>query len=369
MTWRRWAWLLAFGLLLGLNLVLALAPTSWIESVWLAGAWRAWPAVTARLHALVPVGLTMPLLLVLTLAALAWGLRRPPRWRRAPLALLAWAALLALTFLPAWGAAYRRPTLAATLQLSGSGADRAALLDALERLVAAVEADVPALPLAELVPAGERSAPELDAAVRAAAACVQETVALVSGTTVSVPPRVRHLPEGSMLRSGFAGITLPWLLEPHVDAGLPTASFLAVAGHELVHAAGWAQEADTDALAVLAGLRCDHAWVRYASALHGVQVVSVSLRPLLTADGPDRVRAEAALAALPDAARADRAALTQAVGRWRTAVVSDLVTRVYDGYLRSQGVTEGVADYDAAGALLAAAMTACARQQRPGWCP
>ena len=360
------AFLWSIGLLLVLSSVLLLAPASWVESVWMAGAWPVWPALTARLHALVPIPLTLPLLALVPLALLAWALRKPPRWRRSLLALLGWAALLALAFVPTWGAAYRRAPLAETLGLPAAGADAAALLDALERLVARLQADAPPQALA-----GQVDTTTLASAVAAAARCVQATDAAVSGRSVAVPQRVRPLPAGVLLRSGYAGISLPWLLEPHVDAALPPAAYLAVAAHELTHAAGWAREADTDALSVLAGLGCDHAWVRYASALHGLQVVVVSLRPLLDEQGPGRERLEAALAALPSAARADRAALADAIRSWHDPALARVVTTVYDGYLRSQGVEAGVADYHAAGALLGAAMGVC--RQDPGaaprWCP
>lgn len=354
------------GLLLVLTGVLLLAPASWVESAWMTRAWVVWPALTARLHALVPFALTLPLLALVSVAVLAWALRRRPRWRRSLLALLGWAAVLALTFVPAWGAAYRRTPLSETLGLPAAGADAAALLDALDRLVALLQAEAPSRALA-----GRVDTATLETAVAAAARCVQATDTAVSGRRVAVPPRVRPLPAGALLRSGYAGVSLPWLLEPHVDAGLPPAAYLAVAAHELTHAAGWAREADTDALSVLAGLGCDHAWVRYASALHGLQVVVTSLRPLLDEQSPRRARLEAALAALPSSAQAERAALADAVRQWHDPTLARVVTTVYDGYLRSQGVEAGVADYDAAGALLGAALHVCDQDPRapPRWCP
>ncbi len=364
--WMTRVFLWSSGLLLVLSSLLLVAPAGWVESAWMTGAWPVWPALTARLHTLVPVPLTLPLLALVTLGLLGWALRRRPRWRRSLLTLLAWAALLALAFVPAWGAAYRRAPLAETLGLPSAGADTAMLLDALERLVARVQADAPPQALAAL-----DDVTGLEAAVAAAGRCVQATDAAVSGRSLAVPQRVRALPAGALLRSGYAGISLPWLLEPHVDAALPPAAYLSVATHELTHAAGWAREADTDALSLLAGLGCDHAWVRYASALHGVQVVVVSLRPLLDEQGPERARLEASMAALPSAAQADRAALAHAVRRWHDPTLARVVTTVYDGYLRSQGVAAGVADYDAAGALLGAALAVC--EQDPGaaprWCP
>ncbi len=359
---RTLLWLLAL-LLLALNALLLLAPPAWLERVWFASVWPLWPASTALLQALVPWPITVPVLLLLSLGLVVWAAWRPPRGRRVVLTILVWTTLLAATFVPTWGAAYRRVPLATTLELATTGAQRDTLLVALEQLVERVGSDAPTRPLALEI---DRAA--LDDAVAAAARCVASADAFVSGREVALPTSVRRLREGTLLRTGYAGISLPWLLEPHVDAGLPTAAWLTVATHELTHAAGWAREADTDALSVLAGLRCGHPWVRYASALHGVQVVSTSLRPLVSDGSAEEARMRSALAALPAVAHDDRAALRAAVDRWYAPTVAHAVSRVYDGYLRSQGVSDGIADYAAAGALVGAALAACGSAVDAPWC-
>ena len=359
---RALAWLL-FVSLVGLVAWLLLAPPAWIETVWLHEPWPRWAHVTSRLHGATALPLTVIVVLSGTLLALAGALLRPPRWRRAGVALLAWVALLALTFVPAWGASYRRAPLAQTLGLADDAATVPVLLEAFEQLAARVHADAPERPLAEAA-----SAASFDAAVAAAARCVAEADALVSGRDVAVPARVTPLPAGTLLRAGYGGISLPWLLEPHVDQALPPAARLAVATHELAHAAGWAREADTDAVALLAGIACDHDWVRYANALAGLQAVRASLLQLVDAHGGERARVDATLAALPPAARADRAALAEAVARWYRPAFAQRVTTVYDAYLRSQGVDAGVADYDASGALVAAALAACGAGVTQPWC-
>ncbi len=358
---------LTLALLVALNVLLLLASPAWLESRWFAGPWPIWPALTARAHAAVPFSLTLSLLLGISLCLLVWALWRPPRWRRALLALFGLAALLALSFVPAWGAAYRRAELADKLDLAPGGAEVRVLSSALQGLAERVEADAPHAALAELA---EPAA--LDEALAAAARCVREADSYVTGRPVAVPNRVRSLPPGSLLRGGYTGIALPWLLEPHVDGSLPSAARLATGIHELTHAAGWAREADTDALAMLAGLSCDHPWVRYATALHSVSLVGSSLRPLLSESSAERAALEALLAGLPDAAHADQEALRDAVRRWRRPLVARAVTTVYDAYLRSQGVSAGVADYAAAGALIAAALEACpippGEAGAPPWC-
>ena len=80
-----------------------------------------------------------------------------------------------------------------------------------------------------------------------------------------------------MLRFGFAGVAAPWLLEPHVDAGLASASALAVSLHELAHSAGFASEATAEAVGMVAGLECADRRVRYAAALRLASNVAAAL--------------------------------------------------------------------------------------------
>lgn len=354
---------LASASLVGLVAWLLVAPATWIEAVWLHDAWPLWAAGTSRLHSATSLPLTVIVVLVGLALTLAMALSRPPHWRRGGLALLAWIALLGLTFVPAWGASYRRAPLAQTLGLADDAATVPVLLEAFERLAARVHADAPERSLAV-----SADAASLGVAVAAAARCVTQADAVVSGRVIALPTRVTALPAGTLLRAGYGGIALPWLLEPHVDQGLPPAARLAVATHELAHAAGWAREADTDALALLAGIGCDHDWVRYTSVLAAMQAVRSSLLPLVDAGSVERARVDAALAALPAAARDDRAALATAVGRWYRPGFAHGVTTVYDAFLRSQGVETGVADYDASGALVAAALAACGGDTTAPWC-
>jgi hypothetical protein len=338
-----------------------LAPAGMVEA-WVRTVFPLWAAVMARVHDTVPWSLSATLtaaLLAAALAALAWPGRR---LRRFGTAALATGSLLAITFVVAWGAAYQRVPLAEQLAVPERGADLPSLMAGLEHVVTVVAGTAPARPLAD-ADTGTRSA-----AVAAAAACVVRADAAVTGRAVVLPERVRVLPAGTLLRLGYGGVSSPWLLEPHVDAALPHAAFIATATHELAHAAGWAGEADTDALSVLAGLGCDHATVRYASALHAVQLLANAVRLATPPGHPARAHADELVATLPEAARADRRALTDAIARHRVEAAARVSERVYDAYLRSQGVEAGVADYAAAGALVAAALAACDDSAPWPWC-
>lgn len=344
-----------------LSLVPVAAPTAWVEA-WALHAFPAWAAVTSSLFAVVPFSLTLTLAGAATIALVVSLARPGRRWRRALAAVVGGIGVVAIGFVLSWGATYQRATVAATLGLPPEGVGLAALERAFARLVDEVTLHAPEAALAPLPP------DRLRVLTREAARCVADLDAAVTGRRVAVPPGVRHLPPGSLLRAGYGGVSLPWLLEPHVDAGLPGAAFLTVATHELMHTAGWAREAETDALAVLAGLSCDVPALRYALALHGVAIVGGTIVGITGPGHAARADVQRALAELPAAAVADRLAVGEAVARYRVEVVVSTVGRAYDAYLRAHGVEAGVADYARAGAIVAAAIAACDEAAPRPWC-
>ena len=351
-----------FLIALALSVLVAFAPTALVEA-WVRTVFPLWAAFTTTLFRLSPVSSTLVAATSVLIGVLTATFLAPPglRLRRAGVLVVGTTSVLAAAFVLTWGAAYYRATLAELLDLPPAGADLAALESAFDRLMDEVHASAPVEPL------HTRSAADLDAAARNTARCVADVDEAVTGRRVAVPSGVRRLPAGTLMRAGYGGIALPWLLEPHVDDGLPGAAWLAVATHEIVHTAGWAREADTDALSVLAGLACDDASVRYATSLHGAAVVGAAIASVTVPGHPARAAVSARFAAMPEVARADRVALANSIERHRDPVTAETVGRVYDAYLRSQGVEAGVADYALAGGIVAAALTVCPAAGHP-WC-
>jgi energy-coupling factor transporter transmembrane protein EcfT len=323
-------------LLLALGIALAVIPwpEAFVETTFARGLFPVTSHVLAPLVGAVPWSLTATLALALVVVGVA-SLPGAAGRRFLRRALLPWsAALLVVGFMLVWGLAYRRATLAQLLGLPPGPVTTAEIATARARLLAVVRST-------------EASAPPRAADVAAAGRCVAREVERVTGSRVDVPSRVKLLPAGTLLRFGFAGVTSPWLLEPHVDAGLPAVARLATATHELTHTAGFAREADTDALAVLAGLRCNDPAVRYALAVHGIDL-------LLTALPPGDARA--LVAALPERALQDLRAASEAAVRYRVPWLQRAATATYGTYLRSRGVSAGMGDYGRATTLVVKAL-------------
>ena len=336
-----------------------------------------YPALSALFAALtgwtyLPLGIAVLPILCGILLWRAVVSRRGPRrwWRLARLPLL--ALLLLSLYLVIWGANYRRPPLLQLLDLTprqvtqaeidAFASDLLAWIDAgameLDRVSAEPDRVVTRAPLSggEGPPSASRSGllpasvtPDPATADALAAVARQlEGLALELGWPATVPSRVKLLPAGTLLSSGYAGMLFPFTLEPQLDAGLSAVSRVAIGAHELAHAAGFASEEDADAAALIAGLRSSDPLARYAVAL---SLLSRSLDSL-SAEQRDYVAAQLPVRALRDLGEARARS-----SRYLNSSLARRVTAVYHRLLRGQGVESGVDAYRRApvvGALLAA---------------
>lgn len=359
--WRAWT---AAALLAALWLGVRRMPVGWIDGLWLQQAYPLLSRGSALLQESMPISPTLlgALLLAALLALGCWRvLRRRPapgrawlgRWSSLLALLVIGATALGLAFELNWGLAYRRTPVQTLLGLPDRAPNASDLRLAFERL-----ADIAWQTEAAAIAAsgGVAGDPPRSEDLQAAAGCVAELDRLLSGrpAPLRLPGQVTVLPPGTLLRGGFAGLHLPWWREPSVDGGLPPVAALATATHELVHAAGWAREAETDAIAVLAGLRCQHQPLRFASAVHGLGLLWNEVQRTVGAGDLERQAVVRLREALPPAVEAAWRAEREAQARHLDAGFARGNQAVYDRYLRAQGVEAGMADYGRAVVLLSA---------------
>ncbi len=339
--------------------LLRLAPASWIDGAWVHGVLPVLTNAARPVLASVPGSLTGATLAVVLVWVVVAAARRGAAGRWA--LLLAVAAVAGASFEASWAVGYRRTPLEARLALPAGAPTATDLAAATDRLIAIATEAAPADPASV-----DRGAPWPTPSWTSAAACVAAADAVVSErrTPLALADTVRRLPAGTMLSGGFAGFVGPWWREPHLDGGLPPAAARATALHELAHAAGWAREAETDALGVLAGLRCDDPELRFAAAVHALGL----LRAERARVAPDAAR-DPRLATLPEAVERAAAAARDAAAAYARPVVRRAAGATYDAYLRAQGVDAGLADYGRAGVLVAAALARCERTADALVCP
>lgn len=319
--------------LLGVAVQLAPWPPEWADAAYHGAILPVWSQVSSRVVSALP-GSVAAALVVLGLVTLVALVVWPGGRRRVGRAVGWFIAALLVAFPFTFGLGYHTTPLEATLSAAQPEDYERARDEVLATLTKAAATGRPAA-------GGTASVEQL-------AACVRQTTAELRGGSVRLPQRIKLVPQGSLLRFGFSGFVVPWLLEPHVDPGLPPAALVGVALHELAHSAGYAREAEAEAVALLAGITCEDPSARYAGALRAAASLAARL--------PSEDRA-AYLASWPEGAVTDQREAAEAAASYREAGLARLAETAYDTYLVTQGTREGIADYDRATDLLVRLLT------------
>ena len=136
----------------------------------------------------------------------------------------------------------------------------------------------------------------------------------------------------------FTGFYFPFTGEPNVNTDSPAAYLPATVCHELAHRQGITAEEECNFVGILAAIRSDDPVYRYSGWLSGFGYLS---NALYTAD---RDAWQAIRDSLPDTVVADIRADNAYWAQFRGAVAAASNT-VYDGFLKSNGDTDGVKSY------------------------
>ncbi|MEZ4608594.1 MAG: DUF3810 family protein [Deinococcales bacterium] len=286
----------------------------------------------------VPLNLSLMLLLFILLMNVL-ALFRRLRQRRLGLwlsHLLLTLGILGISFMLFWGTNYKRQSLSSHLKLD-------------EAAISSQELDSLAEALLGILHREANTSRDVDSALAANRLAMERLLRELNLQDIpQLPQSVKEVPSGLLLRfANSSGVMMPWLLEANVDAALPVASFVHVASHELAHSAGFAPEADAELLASLAGFNSGNGFARYAAALASFQDVSAAL---------SEAKREKYLAELPSIAKDDWNALIAISQKYAAPPwLASTQRQLYDGYLRSQGVSNGIANYSDSLKLLVAA--------------
>jgi hypothetical protein len=302
-----------------------------------------------------------PLLYIFLAVAVVWDawmifrfLSRPkPRlpssvWtkiRQAGLLVASWAGMLVFFFYVLWGLNYNRLRLEKQLNLDvvpldlvGIKAEAAWTV----RLLAETRALVPGATSAALTPAAVP--PDLEAILRKSLSITLKDAGYPSPGRV----RIRPLwPGGLIMRFSSTGFYFPYFGEGYIAGNLMPSEKPFVTAHEMVHAFGITDEGGANLLGFLACQSAPSPIVRYSGLL---SYWSYVYSDLVRASRKD---AERIAASLPEGVRADIRAAQENWDRYR-GPLRKVARGVYERYLKSQGVEEGIKSYDRFVALLAA---------------
>ena len=136
----------------------------------------------------------------------------------------------------------------------------------------------------------------------------------------------------------FSGFYFPFTGEANLNDESPAAYLPANICHEMAHQQGIAAEQECNFVAIMAATSADSAAYRYAGYLMGYVHLSNALCRV------DQAAWQTIRDSLPDAVRAD---LRQNSAYWAQfdGLVNTAATKVYDGFLKSNGLTDGVQNY------------------------
>jgi uncharacterized membrane protein (GlpM family) len=333
--------LLGFFALIGVTWLLVPTPSNSIEEIYSRGLFPTISSVLIPVTNLIPFSLAGIFLVLLPVVSIVVFLRSKRKSGASRVRKLGWhwlwrAPLIGLSvyglFITVWGANYRRLPIEEILNLTTNTLQQSDLEDLVRDLLETVKRDSNAA----------RNEPRALQAIRAS---ITKEIQSISGVKPTLPTRVKATPPGLLLILETSGVVSPLTLEAHVDGGLPPPFFLAVAAHELVHTAGFAGEADTDLIAAIAGLNSSDAYARYSVALwyflRVMRDLPSSTQQRLWKD-------------MPKVALEDYQALRKATDTYQLPFAAEVSRAVYNQYLQTQGVEEGVRDYSRIGRLLAA---------------
>jgi len=149
----------------------------------------------------------------------------------------------------------------------------------------------------------------------------------------------RFLPKGTLLRLSTSGIYFPFVGESNIDAGLHPLQYSETLAHEFAHAYGFGDEGTCSFVAYLSLKDAEEPFIRYSLLLSYWRTLA---RNYLSYDNPDY---QAYRLTLPPQILADLNAIAENRQKY-PSLFPDLKYKVYDTYLKAQGIPEGMKNYN-----------------------
>jgi len=158
----------------------------------------------------------------------------------------------------------------------------------------------------------------------------------------TTPGRVRGRilePKGIFLRFSTAGLYFPFTGEGHIDGGLHAVQWPYVLTHELAHGYGFGDEGSCNFLAYVASVQDESPAMAYAGHLNYWRTLAIQYR---------YYEPEAYLTLrenLPAGVQLDLDGINEAMQKYPD-LIPNLQYHMYDAYLKTQGIEEGMLNYN-----------------------
>jgi hypothetical protein len=261
----------------------------------------------------------------------------PVRIGRGLRSLGAFAGGLVALFYVLWGFNYDRVRVETRLGLDIPGLDAEALAEETEWALSSAAEARAGIAGATNAPLAPRLLPaHLESELRASMKRVLGTLGYPA------PGRVRvrtFFPGGWMMRFQSSGVYIPYFGEGYAAGGILACEKPMTVAHEMAHGFGLTDEGDANFLGFLACAASEDPFIRYSGFLAYWEYAAGDLAR--GAPGPFRTLWEEA----PAGMKADIQAVRENWSRYR-GPIARVSGRIYERYLRSQGVREGMRSYD-----------------------
>jgi hypothetical protein len=355
-AWRRWIWVLLGAGAYALHVLLG-QDSSLVENIYSRGIFIGIRWLWDFTLGFSPI----PLLYVFLAGAVLWEVwmifrffsRKSPRppspgWtkiKRASLLIASRAGMLVVFFYVLWGFNYNRIRVEKQLNLEVMPLDLTAIKAEAEwtaRMLAETRTSIPGATPAALAP--DVIPADLEAVLRGSLSKILED----AGFPIPGRVRIRPLwPGGLIMRFSSTGFYFPYFGEGYIAGNLLPSEKPFVIAHEMVHALGITDEGGANFLGFLACESAGHPAVRYSGLLSYWNYVFADLA-LSSRDDAKKIAA-----GLPEGIRADIRAAQENWDRYR-GPLRTAARGVYERYLKSHGVEEGIKSYDRFVSLLVA---------------
>lgn len=260
------------------------------------------------------------------------------------LALARGAAMVVTAFLILWGFNYGRVSLPTQLGISPQPLSTQALWEELEQASKFVSILRTQLPLSDL---SDYESLPLDQSTQARIQASMKKQLDHIGYPSDGLVRIRKVWGGVLLRFSTSGIYFPLTGEGHVDEGLHSLQVPFVMAHEMAHGYGITDEGACNFLAWLVCTRADNLYIRYSGHLMYFRYLGSAVRRR-DPEGYAAFRQN-----LPPGVLADLNSINVNLNKFEE-LVPGLKDVVYDSYLKSQGIADGMASYSKVIDLVAA---------------
>ena len=249
-------------------------------------------------------------------------------------------AVLLIWFYLIWGFNYNRPDIMERMEIDVSEPDTTWIFSELRQVIDEAN-KLRALPtLAFLNDLNEQDILSTDLAIDEINADLERVLPHFKYDIIINPPFRFIQPSGVLLHWSTAGIYWPFSGESNVDRGVHYIKKPVTVAHELAHAHGLTSEGDCNFVAYLACVQSENPILQYSGQL---SYLGYLMRDALRILGRDGLTQYYNL--MSEEIRSDREKIYEHHNQYED-YFPKLRNKVYDSYLKSQGVKGGIASYN-----------------------